>query len=186
LTICDGDSPDASQQLNGSESIVAYFEETTAGVGSSTDDISKELDGYARNKLAPLLYPNLCESLSASFNAFNYVHTTPNNFSQLQKYMIQYVGAVAMYFAASKVKKKHGIDDARKALEDELLFLEQKLDSQEFLGDTSSNEKLSVGDLSVFGVLKGLEGLPISIEIMNDSRYTRLGQWYRKVDEMIA
>jgi len=185
-TRTNGNTTDG-EQLNGSESIIAYFEKQ-GDKGNSSDNISSngnELDSYARNTLAPLLYPNLCESLSSSFNAFNYVHTTPNNFTPLQRYSIQVVGSVAMYLAASKVKKKHGIDDARKALEDELLSLDEQLEGQEFLDDNSSTDKLSVGDLSVFGVLKGLEGLPISDEIMNDDRFSRLGRWYQKVDAML-
>ena len=183
----NGDTTEG-KQLNGSESIIAYFENQDKKF-SSNDDMqnnSNQLDSYARNTLAPLLYPNLCDSLSSSFNAFNYVHTTPNNFTPLQRYSIQLVGSVAMYLAASKVKKKHGIDDARKALEDELLSLDKQLEGREFLDDSSSTDNLSVGDLSIFGVLKGLEGLPISNEIMNDDRFSRLSTWYQKVDGIVG
>jgi glutathione S-transferase len=193
LTISSNDGKGDEQQLNGSEAIVAHFEALTDKNGSNNKkDDKNEDDGnwemYARNTLAPLLYPNLCESFQASFNAFNYVHSTPNNFSQLQKYLIQYVGSVAMYLAASKIKKKHGIDDARKALDDELTVLEQKLQQQEFLDINSSPQDsggLGLGDLAVFGVLKGLEGLPISTEIIEDDRYSHLGRWYRKIDEIV-
>lgn len=60
---------------------------------------------YAKEELAPLLYPNLCNTLSNSFHAFDYVHQI-NSFSTMQKYSIQSIGSLAMYFAASKIKSK--------------------------------------------------------------------------------
>jgi len=58
---------------------------------------------YAVDDLAALLYPNICGSLGDSYDAFGYVKNV-DAFSTLQKMSIQSLGAVAMYFAASKVK----------------------------------------------------------------------------------
>ena len=58
---------------------------------------------FAKDDLAPILYPNICRSLSESYHAFDYIHSI-EKYSFLQKYMIQYVGSLAMYFAASKIK----------------------------------------------------------------------------------
>ena len=60
---------------------------------------------FAADHLAALLYPNICGSLSDSYDAFGYVKSV-DSFSALQKISIQYLGALAMYFAASKVKCK--------------------------------------------------------------------------------
>ena len=64
--------------------------------------------GFAKDDLAPLLYPNLCNTLRNSYKAFGYVHdpTNPNTFSTLQKYSIQWLGSIAMYLAASKIKSE--------------------------------------------------------------------------------
>lgn len=58
---------------------------------------------FARDDLAGLLYPNICGSLSDSYEAFDYVKNV-DSFSNWQKISIQSLGAVAMYFAASKIK----------------------------------------------------------------------------------
>ena len=60
---------------------------------------------YATNELAPLLYPNLCNTLNNSYRAFDYVHQV-DSFSTIQRYSIQSIGSRAMYFAASKIKRK--------------------------------------------------------------------------------
>jgi len=60
---------------------------------------------FAINDLAVLLYPNICGSLSESYDAFGYVKNV-DSFSAFQKISIQYLGALAMHFAARKVKCK--------------------------------------------------------------------------------
>lgn len=64
---------------------------------------------FATDELAPLLYPNLCGSLSDSYSAFGYVERV-SSFSFMQKVMIRSLGALAMFFAASKVKCKSSLD----------------------------------------------------------------------------
>jgi microsomal prostaglandin-E synthase 2 len=92
-----------NQQYNGSQAIVqellVHQEATT------TSKEAQHWMDYAKDDLAPLLYPNLCSSLSNSYKAFHYVHSVPS-FSTLQKYSIQTIGSVAMYMAASKIKSK--------------------------------------------------------------------------------
>ena len=63
---------------------------------------------FAIDDLAALLYPNICGSLSESYDAFGYVRNV-DSFSALQKISIQYLGALAMHFAARKVKCKSNI-----------------------------------------------------------------------------
>ena len=58
---------------------------------------------FAADDLAALLYPNICGSLSDSYNAFAYVNEV-DTFSGVQKVAIRSLGALAMYMAASKVK----------------------------------------------------------------------------------
>jgi hypothetical protein len=61
---------------------------------------------YATNELAVWLYPNMCRTYRDSYTAFQYIHDPTLPFSTFQRYMIQYIGALAMTFAASKIKSK--------------------------------------------------------------------------------
>ncbi|KAG7359025.1 glutathione S-transferase, C-terminal-like protein [Nitzschia inconspicua] len=185
-----------NQQWNGTEEILEHFTSKTSFVGNdsfSDSPSAKKWADFARNKLAPLLYPNLCNTLSNSFRSFDYVHQEPH-FSTLQKYSIQYIGSIAMYFAASKIKKKYQLDDVRVALDEALLELEEGLeesstgnefaDTNTFLSKTVQGPNL--GDLAVFGVLKGLEGLPIlTDDILQDKRYLKIQHWYKTMDQQV-
>jgi len=68
------------------------------------NDESSKWVTFARDDLASLLYPNICRTWSDSYNAFGYVQKV-ETFSALQKFAIQNLGSLAMYFAASKIKR---------------------------------------------------------------------------------
>jgi microsomal prostaglandin-E synthase 2 len=227
--------PQQQQQFNGTEEILAHFASPHYHDNSSNNDNNHNTDNntfasspssirwqdFAKTKLAPLLYPNLCTTLSSSFRAFDYVHCTNTTFTPLQRYSIQYIGSVAMYLAASKIKKKYQLDNVRAALEDAMQELEGGLNQLATLSSSSSEEEdhhssnnnqndsprysitfLSqeqhqqeeppsscqphLGDLSVYGVLKGLEGLPIFDDLMTDSRFGNIQGWYRTMDELVS
>ena len=105
------------EQLNGSDLIVekllehpavasnlkAKLQKTSLEQFSKADDSKKWLD-FARDDLAALLYPNICRTWGDSYQAFTYVNDA--SFSPFQKFAIQNVGSLAMYFAASKIKRK--------------------------------------------------------------------------------
>jgi len=67
----------------------------------------KKWTSFAVDDLASLLYPNMCRTWSDSYRAFDYVHHKTNAFGPLQRVMIQSLGSLAMYFAASKVKSTY-------------------------------------------------------------------------------
>lgn len=114
------------QQFNGSEAIneellkqpsilhnITTKQERNSGDDNnfSVSDFSesenaKKWQNFARNELAPVLYPNICSSLSDSFKAFDYVKglDSKDGFSPVQKVLIRSLGSLAMYFAASKIK----------------------------------------------------------------------------------
>jgi microsomal prostaglandin-E synthase 2 len=71
----------------------------------ATSEETSKWTKYASDELAPLLYPNLCNTITNSYQAFDYVHQV-NSFSTVQRYSIQSIGSLAMYFAASKIKSK--------------------------------------------------------------------------------
>ena len=100
------------QQINGSESIVDHILSTITTTTTMSDTLdttsasSQQWTQFARDELAPLLYPNLCNTLANSYAAFGYVHGIHSPFTMTQRYAIQMIGSVAMYLAASKVKSK--------------------------------------------------------------------------------
>jgi microsomal prostaglandin-E synthase 2 len=66
-------------------------------------DNAKKWYRFAADDLGAVLYPNICGTIGDSFRAFSYVENV-DSFSALQKMSIRCLGALAMYFAASKVK----------------------------------------------------------------------------------
>jgi hypothetical protein len=116
------------QQLNGSDDIVEGLLthpqilkslETSHWKNDGTmtaHDFSKSQSAlqwttFAKDDLAPLLYPNMCNTLSNSYQAFGYVHGV-DSFSATQKMLIRTIGSLAMYMAASKIKSKYYRKDA--------------------------------------------------------------------------
>mmetsp|Transcript_19021 Transcript_19021/g.39380 ORF Transcript_19021/g.39380 Transcript_19021/m.39380 type:complete len:365 (-) Transcript_19021:1248-2342(-) len=142
----------------------------------------KEWIEYTNEKLAVLLYPNLCPTLSASYQAFSYVDSV-DTFSAWQRFSIRTVGSFAMYMAASRVKKKHNIEDERLALQEVLKTPVQHLsdNQQSFL---SGQSEPHLGDLAVFGALKGIQGTAIHAEILEGQPI--LAAWYQRMQEKVS
>ncbi|OEU22517.1 hypothetical protein FRACYDRAFT_232676 [Fragilariopsis cylindrus CCMP1102] len=172
----------AFKQLNGTDEILSHDYHPHLDNDNDDDfassDSSIRWQEFAKSRLAPLLYPNICITLPDSFRAFNYVHDENSKFSIIQRYSIQFIGSVAMYFAASKIKQKYKIDDVRIALDDALEELESEL----------TLLQPHLGDLAVFSVLNGLKGLPLWNEIFgNDNpKFIYIRQWYTDVDEALT
>jgi len=104
-------------QVNGSDKIVdkvlqhptvtSYLQQKLQNLSVEQfvhDNDSQEWLTFARDELSSLLYPNICRTWRDSYQAFGYVHNV-DTFSTLQKFAIQTVGSLAMYFAASKIKR---------------------------------------------------------------------------------
>jgi len=66
---------------------------------------AKKWTKFADDELAALLYPNICRTLTDSYQAFEYVKAVPT-FSTMQKHMIRSLGSIATYLAASQIKSK--------------------------------------------------------------------------------
>jgi glutathione S-transferase len=146
-------------------------------IDSSSDSAAK-WTAFARDDLAPLLYPNLCNSLSSSYQAFGYVHSTPS-FSMAQRYSIQFLGSIAMYFAATKIKQKRNITDERAELKAALDNLEAALDETSFLSNT---DQPHLGDLTIYGVLRALRGLAV-MKVLED--YPKITAWLSKMHQVV-
>ncbi|KAL7559549.1 hypothetical protein ACA910_005177 [Epithemia clementina (nom. ined.)] len=146
---------------------------------------------YANEELAVLLYPNLCPTLGRAYQAFAYVHTIPT-FSFWQQWSIRTVGSLAMYLAASRVKRKHKIDNERQAL---TLVLEKPIQQLSSSSSSSSSnsglflsglEEPHLGDLAVYGALRGIHGTPVHDEIWSSSKDSRvLKDWYERMQAKV-
>eukprot|EP00566_Odontella_aurita_P016147 CAMPEP_0113534094 /NCGR_PEP_ID=MMETSP0015_2-20120614/4973_1 /TAXON_ID=2838 /ORGANISM="Odontella" /LENGTH=288 /DNA_ID=CAMNT_0000433227 /DNA_START=126 /DNA_END=992 /DNA_ORIENTATION=- /assembly_acc=CAM_ASM_000160 len=139
---------------------------------------------YASDELAALLYPNICRSLSDSYQAFGYVRDV-DSFSPLQKVAIRGLGSLAMYFAASKVKSKRGIIDERKALEQCLTEWEEKGLKNGFNLFSSGKSAPNIGDVSMFGTLQSIDGLQAHSEVISN-RVGATKEWYDRMNYLIS
>lgn len=135
---------------------------------------------FGDSKLASILYPNICRTLRSSYDAFSYVHDV-KEFSFLQKLSVQTIGSFAMYFAASKIKKRLNIQDERQALNDALdEFEEEGLDSggKTFISGLS---KPNLADISLYGTLHSIEHLSSFREVMDARNSDTTKMWYGKM-----
>mmetsp|Transcript_19263 Transcript_19263/g.23701 ORF Transcript_19263/g.23701 Transcript_19263/m.23701 type:complete len:341 (-) Transcript_19263:46-1068(-) len=192
-------------QVNGSEEIVKAILEQPSVIENLTNDQwsksssnnsskmtletfsnsenAKQWMEYARNDLASLLYPNICRTLGDSYDAFGYVNTVGNNeFSTMQKMGIRTIGSVAMYIAASKIKKKLNITDEVSALEESIKKWERDgLQNNLF---ASGCDVPDMGDIAVFGVIRSVEGLAAHDKMI--SRGGAIEDWYQRMGETLA
>jgi len=109
------------QQLNGSDQIVEgllkhpqilqslettqWKDGTMKANEFSESESAIQWTAFAKDDLAPLLYPNMCNTLGNSYEAFGYVDGV-DSFSTTQKMLIRTIGSFAMCMAASKIKSK--------------------------------------------------------------------------------
>lgn len=82
------------------------------------------------------------------------------------------------YFIFSE---KRNITDERKALEDALSTVITRLEGNAFL---SGMIEPHLGDLAVYGVLRGIEGLPTHTEVVMD-REGPLKDWYVRMQQKV-
>jgi len=168
---------DQDSQKNGSEEIVQFILTLHPTIDKSSDSAIK-WTAFARDDLAPLLYPNLCNTLSKSYDAFGYVHSTPS-FSLTQRYSIQIFGSIAMHFAASKIKQKRNITDELAALKEALDSFNAALCGTSFLSEA---DQPHLGDLTIYGILRGLRGLEV-MNVLED--YPKIKAWLERMQLVV-
>lgn len=146
-------------------------------------DSARKWMRFARDDLAALLYPNICGTLSESYDAFGYVKDV-ESFTTVQKMSIKYLGAVAMYFAASKIKTKRNITDARASLHAALdTFETEGLDGGRALY-VSGTSRPDLGDIAVFGVLASVAGLDAHADAIS-LRGGPVQDWYDRMEQEV-
>jgi len=132
---------------------------------------------WSEKKLAVMLYPNITRSFAESWECFEYSnHVSTWNYPQ--RLSVRLLGPIAMFFANGKIKKKYGIVDERKELQEVLNVWCDALKGQNFL----HGNDISLPDLLVFGVLKSIEGLTTFNVLMQENVVLR--EWYERVSKL--
>jgi hypothetical protein len=72
--------------------------------------------------------------------------------------------------------EKRQISDERKALFDTLQEWEEHL-------ETKQDYELTLGDLSIYGVLRGIHGLQVHSDVTTN--FTNIAKWYKKMEEQV-
>jgi microsomal prostaglandin-E synthase 2 len=163
----------------GSGDIIDHFRKYSTNDELWTEDSEKWML-WSEKKLAVLLYPNITRTFAESWKAFSYVEDV-KTWTKMQRVSNRVMGPIAMFMVNGKIKAKYGIKDERA----ELLAL--LLEWTEAVGRGSGpflhGEAISLPDLMVFGVLKGIDVLPTFDFIMNQNAV--LKKWYGDVSNKI-
>lgn len=134
----------------------------------------KKWTEFADKKLAVLMYPNLCASFSSAYAAFGYAHSI-EGWTLGRKLLIHLAGTLAGRAGSGRLKKKYNIDDERVALLDVIQQWVEQLGGRAFHG----GEAPDLADLSVFGVLRAVEGHPLHADMLASSE---IGTWYSAME----
>ncbi|XP_067003253.1 prostaglandin E synthase 2 [Anabrus simplex] len=139
---------------------------------------------WADDVLVHMLSPNVYRTLDEAFQAFNWfseVGEWDKHFPAWERFMIVYVGAVAMWLISKRLKKRHSLkDDVRQSLYDECNVWLRTLKKQgtKYLGGSSPN----LADLAVYGVLSSIEGCRAFQDLQ---AHTKMGGWYQDMQQFV-
>ena len=141
----------------------------------------KWVDDVLVHDLSPNVYRTFTEALQA-FKWFDQVGEWEKHFNIFERYLVIYVGAVAMYFIGKRLKKRHRLkDDVRQSLYDdcEIWMAELKRKKTPFLGGHQPN----LADLAVFGCLSAIEGCETFQDLEQNSSIVK---WFYRMKEAVA
>ena len=118
------------------------------------------------------MYRTLKESFDA-FNWFDKAGHWETNFNTFERYSAKYVGAIAMYFIGSMLKKRYELkDDVRQSLYDcANEWVEAVGTINKFRGGNEPN----LSDLALYGALRSFKGCDAFADLM---RNTKIKVWY--------
>ncbi|CAL1616760.1 unnamed protein product [Knipowitschia caucasica] len=131
---------------------------------------------WADDWLVHLISPNVYRTTAEALASFDYI-VREGKFSSFEGFFAKYVGAAAMFLISKRLKHRHNLqDDVRqdlyKAVNDWIAAIGKK---RKFMG----GEQPNLADLSVFGVLRVMEGLQAFEDMMNN---TKVKHWYRRME----
>eukprot|EP00177_Eucheuma_denticulatum_P007434 GFKZ01013531.1.p1 GENE.GFKZ01013531.1~~GFKZ01013531.1.p1 ORF type:complete len:319 (+),score=48.14 GFKZ01013531.1:239-1195(+) len=168
------------EQVNGSAAVI---DAVCAATGTSKRPSDKERDWlkWLDDTLIHFIAPNIYRTPSESLQTFQYI-TDNAKFSAWQRGTIRYSGAAAMYMVGRKLKKKYGIEDERGEFASALGDWMEAVREQG--GTFFGGERPGMADLSVYGVLKAIQGFDTFAEMVagNDD----LREWFERVRDAVG
>uniref|UniRef100_A0A0K0F3N2 Prostaglandin E synthase 2 n=1 Tax=Strongyloides venezuelensis TaxID=75913 RepID=A0A0K0F3N2_STRVS len=136
------------------------------------------VDNHFIHIISPAIYRTILESLN-TFIWFSEAGHWEDNFNYVKRQLAIYVGAVVMYFVSKRLKKKHNIDDARKAMEESLNEWMTALGtSRTFMGGREPN----LADIALYGAIQSFVGLDCFEEM---KKKTDIEKWYNPMDKLV-
>ncbi|KAG8193809.1 hypothetical protein JTE90_029543 [Oedothorax gibbosus] len=151
--------------------------------GDETLKKEREWRKWADNDFVHILSPNIYRTFDEALQSFNYfsvVGEWGKNFSTLERLVVIYVGAAAMYLVGKKLKKKYRLkEDVRQSLYDySRLWMKEVGSNRKFMGGNIPN----LADLAVYGLLSSIEGCMAFQDLLDN---TNIGPWYQNVKESV-
>jgi microsomal prostaglandin-E synthase 2 len=135
------------------------------------------VDSHFIHLISPNVYRTWNESLE-TFKYFDKVGEWERNFPTWERYLAVYAGAAAMWGISKRLKKRHNIDDERKAMRDACQQWLQALAGRSFMG----GEKPNLADLALYGAINSFVGCSTFKEMRE---HTKIGEWYDRVHQMV-
>lgn len=146
--------------------------DATAAGGVSVDE-EERWRAWVDAKLILMTPPNIYRTVPEALEAFDYC-LTEGNFTAWERRLSKYSGAMIMYLVAKRSKKKYGIEDERVALYAALNAWVDAVGDRPFLGGHAPN----MADLSVFGVLRAIQGLQTFDDMM---QHVSIEPWFTRM-----
>ncbi|XP_055018064.1 prostaglandin E synthase 2 isoform X1 [Boleophthalmus pectinirostris] len=130
---------------------------------------------WADDWLVHLISPNVYRTTGEALASFDYI-VREGKFGSFEGFFAKYVGAAAMFIISKRLKNRHNLqDDVRqdlyKAVNDWIAAIGKQ---RKFMGGDRPN----LADLSVYGVLRVMEGLQAFDDMMKN---TKVKHWYKRM-----
>ncbi|XP_041915285.1 prostaglandin E synthase 2-like [Alosa sapidissima] len=134
---------------------------------------------WADDWLLCLLAPNVYRSPMEALEAYEHI-VHEGNYGPVEGFITKYVGAFTMFFFSKLLKiwyrmEKDVRQDLYKAADEWMTAVGKK---RKFLGGNRPN----LADISVFGVMRTIEGLQAFDDVM---KHTRMRKWYQAMEQVI-
>ena len=141
----------------------------------------QDLRKWVNNKFVHVITVNIYRNPEEALETFQYL-TTNGNFSPLMKESIKYSGAGIMYMVSQySIKKKRNLPgDERTHLYEQAEKWVKDLEGNDFHGGS----KPDLADLSVFGVIRAVEGFQTFKDMM--SKNTQMSEWWSRMEKEVG
>ncbi|GJQ14818.1 hypothetical protein GpartN1_g6609.t1 [Galdieria partita] len=173
------------QQVNGSTDIVLTLQNLLQNNSKNERRVSpltleqKRWMDWVDDYFIHLLPPNIYRTPKEAVRSFDYI-VHHSKFSYWQQETTRYVGGLAMYMVAKRLKSKYEIQDERQSLYEAInLWCREGVGNKSFCG----GDQPALTDLVMFGVLRSLEYYDVFQDIQAN---TDVNSWYQKMHRLVG